>query len=119
MGENFDRARADAKKRLASSSKVRKHTAFIGPIPLDWLTQASKLPGKTLAIAIALSWRRHLEKSPTIRLTASLAARFGVSSRNGRYHALEYLEAAGLVTVERFKHQAPLVKIVLPGESEA
>jgi hypothetical protein len=84
-----------------------------GPIPMAWLEKAANLPGKgPLAVALAIrfeSGRRG--NAPSVRLTNSLAARFGVS-RKAKYAALLALEGAGLIKVDRSPKRTPTVSII-------
>lgn len=82
-----------------------------GPIPLRWLEAAARLPGKSLHTGIAL-WSSALQtKSETIPLSNVAGCRFGLE-RNAKYRALEWLEGAGLISVERGPGKTPLVTIL-------
>ena len=81
-----------------------------GPIPLDWLTSAARLPGKSLHVGIALWFMRGLQKSRVVSLSNVMSARFGLD-RNAKYRGLGWLEGAGLVTVERKLGRAPIITI--------
>ena len=79
-----------------------------GPVPLDWLTTAAKLPGRSLHVGVALWFWASLGNSRAVLLTNTAADLFGVD-RNGKYRALDWLEHARLVTVERKVGRAPMV----------
>jgi hypothetical protein len=83
-----------------------------GPIPWDWLTQAARLPGKTLHVALEL-WRESgcRRGSRTVPLSSSKLKSLGVS-RDTSYAALARLETAKLVSVERRRGRAPQVTIL-------
>jgi hypothetical protein len=82
-----------------------------GPIPLDWLSAAACLPGKSLHVGIALWFMGGLHKSRVVPLSNMAGLRFGLD-RNAKYRALEWLEQASLVSVERKLGRAPVVTIL-------
>lgn len=83
-----------------------------GPIPLPWLVEAARLPGKyPLAVALAVWFRAGMMKqNEAIPLNPATLARFGVNRLAG-YRGMTALEAAGLISVERHQGRAPLVTI--------
>jgi hypothetical protein len=81
-----------------------------GPIPLDWLSAAARLPGKSLHVGIALWFMGGLLKSRIVTLSNITSLRFGLN-RNAKYRALAWLEEAGLIAVERKLGRAPIVTI--------
>lgn len=90
-----------------------------GPIPLNWLCRASRLPGKTLAVALALWFKAGMSKdgNPKVKLTGKLRRRFGVG-RKAASGALDRLETEGLVSVDRHTGRSPRVTLLEPPESE-
>jgi hypothetical protein len=82
-----------------------------GPVPLPWLEQAAKLPGKSLHVGIAVWYASGLTRSRRISLSNIAGLRFGLD-RNAKYRALGWLEGAGLVAVERKLGRAPVVTIL-------
>ena len=84
-----------------------------GPIPLDWLGCAAKLPGKSLHAGVALWYVAGLTRSPSVSLSNLSGGKFGLD-RNAKYRALAWLESAGLVQVERKLGRAPVVTILVP-----
>lgn len=96
----------------ARSTQSRKYLR--GPVPLEWLSAASRLPGKSLHVAIALWFMGGLQKSRVISLSNIASLRFGLD-RNAKYRGLAWLEEAGLVTVQRKLGQAPVVTILDSG----
>jgi hypothetical protein len=83
-----------------------------GPIPLPWLTAASKLAGKgPLAVALAVWFEAGRRKSQEVRLTTAILQRFNVN-RKAKYRALRSLEKAGLVRVRRERRKNPVVTIL-------
>jgi hypothetical protein len=79
-------------------------------VPLAWLSRASRLPGKALAVALAIWYVAGLERSGTVRLTTSTLREFNVG-RKAAYRGLAALERAGLVQVERKRGRCPGVTI--------
>ena len=88
----------------------------MGPIPLAWLGPATRLPGKALAVGLAIWYLRGLKKLETVMLTGPILNQFGVD-RHAKYRALVALEKAGLVRVERQKGKNPTVEILMAAES--
>lgn len=81
-----------------------------GPLPLDWMQQAARLPGKTLQVSLALWYLSGLHKSSTVKLASKHLNAMGVS-RDAKYEALARLQAAGLVSVDQKPGQAPIVTL--------
>jgi hypothetical protein len=88
-----------------------------GPVPLPWLMTASKLPGKALAVGIALRFRQGLTGAPTIALPSTLLSRFGVD-RHAKRRALDALEQNGLIAVDRQPGKNPVVTILKGPDEE-
>jgi hypothetical protein len=80
------------------------------PIPLAWLSLAASLPGKALAVALAVWFEAGCAKSRTVILGHAAASRFSVGLR-ATARGLRSLEAAGLVLVERRAGRSPRVTI--------
>ena len=81
-----------------------------GPIPGPWLSVAAALPGKSLHVAMALWFAAGLTKRRKVKLTRQFLERFSVKPDAGR-RALQKLETASLVTVERGPGRCPTVTI--------
>jgi hypothetical protein len=89
-----------------------------GPIPLDWLSCASKLPGKAaLSVALAIWFEIGRRRSHEIKLTTAICNRFGVN-RKAKYRGLLLLEDAGLIAVVREARKNPLVMVLLQSKAE-
>ena len=82
-----------------------------GPIPLVWLSQAAKLPGKTLNVAIALWWLHGMARDRPFKLTRKALKALNVE-RDAASAGLTRLEQAGLIQVERKPGQRPTVSIL-------
>jgi len=83
-----------------------------GPIPLDWLTEASLLPGKCLNVAMAIQWLAGMSGARPVKLTKRAEASFNVSSDTSR-ECLNRLEAAGLIQLNRSPGKRPLIEVVV------
>lgn len=81
-----------------------------GPIPLNWLCAAAQLPGKSLQVAIAVWFLAGLHRSGVVSLSNQISYRFGLD-RNSKYRGLVWLEAQGLISVERKIGRAPVITI--------
>ena len=88
----------------------------MGPIPLAWLGPAAHLPGKALAVGLAIWYQRGLRKCESVTLTGPILNQFGVD-RHAKYRALAALEKAGLVRVKRQLGKNPRVEILMATES--
>jgi hypothetical protein len=84
-----------------------------GPIPLDWLSRASSLPGRSLHVGIAIWFMAGLKKTRSVPVSNITGLQFGLD-RNAKYRALEWLEDANLVSVVRQAGRAPIVTILEP-----
>ena len=81
-----------------------------GPIPLKWLVRAARLPGRALHVGNAVWYLAGLTRSGTVKLSNSVLELFGVD-RYAKARALEALEQAGLVSVQRQCGKHPTVTI--------
>ena len=91
-----------------------------GPIPMDWLNAAAKLPGKTLNVGIAIWWLAGMSKDTAFKLRRRALDQLGVS-RDASSDALKRLEEQGLIRVQRAPGKGPTVKIlpVVSGATKA
>ena len=99
---------------LASSGKSktrRKKEHFIYRVPVNWAAAATKLHGKCLAVGLALWFKFGVEKKRQVKVTRTLLQKFGVN-RHAGWRAINQLEAAGLVTVDRGRGRSSLVTII-------
>jgi hypothetical protein len=98
----------------------RPRREFIrGPLPVSWIAAAAKLHRQALAVAMAVWFRKGIERAKQFPLYPSALARFGVNRWSG-YRALAAMEAAGLVRVERHRGRSPLVTVLdLPDPTPA
>jgi hypothetical protein len=124
MSDDFD----IAEFRIGNSRPPRTHKApkfqksrrpdrgpvkpFIKATPLEWEAAAARLPGKALHVARALRYISGLQKANNgIKMQSKVLSLFGVSHK-AYNRCLKLLETAGLVIVERFPGQTPVVSIL-------
>ena len=85
------------------SKRVKINGMFLkGPIPLDQIAKASRLPGQALSVLLAIHHRVALTGNETVTLPKRLLDQLGVS-RDSKARSLRLLEMASLVVVERHK----------------
>ena len=82
-----------------------------GPIPLEWLTKAANLPGKSLHVAVALRFWAGVKKIRSIKLSNRSLKDLGIT-RYSKKRALKNLELAGLIIVKSHTGRAPTVTIL-------
>jgi len=70
------------------------------PVPLGWLRAAAKQPGKAMSVGMYIWYLAGLTKRNRFALPTSKLKLFGVD-RSAQYRALNALESAGLILVER------------------
>ena len=86
-----------------------------GPIPMAWLSEAARLPGKTLVVAIAIWHVAFLKNSPTVKVTSKALETLGVA-QTAKLNGLNALERAGLVAIAR-RSGASHVVTLLPAST--
>jgi len=91
----------------------KKDLFLRGPIPLDWLSVAAHLPGKTINLALAVWWRYGMSKSRPFKLSQTALRQFNVE-RDAERAGLARLEQEGLIKVDRKPGQRPYIEILLP-----
>jgi hypothetical protein len=69
-------------------------------------------------VAVLLHYAAGVTRRSTVTVSSKLLAEFGID-RHSSYRALQALEAAGLVGVQRRKGKKPLVTIIPLGPSPA
>ena len=83
-----------------------------GPIPLPWLSEAAKLTGKAINLALAIQWLVGMSGGKPVKITAKALELFAIS-KDAYRDGLKRLESAGLVKVERYTGARPLVSIII------
>jgi hypothetical protein len=84
---------------------------YVRTIPLAWVQEAARLPGKALHVGILLWFLAGVSKSCTVQLTRASMRRFGLPPETGR-RGLIILEQAKLVAVERQGKKSPRVTLL-------
>ena len=105
---------SEATKQRWQEKMKRKGGRFVkGPIPQPWLASAAALPGKALAVGIAIWYRSGIEKSKeSIKICPTALEQFNLKARTGR-RGLAELEKAGLVSVVRHRGRCPRVTLLV------
>lgn len=80
-------------------------------LPLDFLARAAALPGKALAVAVAVCALAHATRSSTVVLGGWARRRFALSA-DAALDGLTRLEAAGLVRARRGRGRPAEVTIL-------
>ena len=79
--------------------RQRRAARFLkGPIKLDLLHRAAQLPGKALAVFLAVRHRADLRATAKVTLPTNYLALWGVG-RDAKRRALAALEGAGLIRI--------------------
>lgn len=78
---------------------------------MHFLSRAAQLPGKTLAVAVALASLSALTNSPRVTLGSWALKRFSVS-RDAAFDALTRLSNAGLIRADRKRGRQPVVVLL-------
>ena len=94
-----------------AAAQPDRRSALHGPIPLDWLSVAARLPGKSLHVGIALWFTQGLQGDFLVSLPNTAGLPFGFD-RNAKYRALTWLEDAKLIAVERKLGRSPKIAIL-------
>lgn len=110
-GADVSTAPGSGPRSLNSLLLADRRQYLEGPIPLDWLSAAARLPGKSLHVGMAIWFIGGLRKSRVVLLSNIISLRFGLD-RNAKYRALTWLEAAGLIAVERKLGRVPKITIL-------
>ena len=87
-----------------------------GPIPLTALQNAARLPGKTLALYLAIRHRADLEHSTAVSLPTAYLAVWGIS-KDAKRRAIIALEQAGLIQIAA-RRPGHSVKIAIVAERQ-
>ena len=106
MSIDIDSVRAPygaAEPNLNRSKRCRRVRGLFlrGPVPMVWLRAAMRLPGDTLAVGVELWHVAGLRGSMTFNISVTrLCRETGTSDKTAR-RAVQELERAGLVSVQR------------------
>jgi hypothetical protein len=107
----IDTAAVEVQTDFLRQSKVRRTERFLkGPIPLRDISVAANLPGRCLALFLAIHHQIALTGKPIVTLPASLLRELGIS-RSTKARCLSALEQAKLVDVVRSKGKAARIQL--------
>ena len=107
-------AQHDLQKLKSKRPPRPKGKRFLrGPVPLAWLVQAVGSRGRSLTMGLLLWHWAGMERRHTIRVRYGDLKLFKMN-RFAAYRALEALESASLISVERKPGCSPLVTILDP-----
>lgn len=87
-----------------------------GPISVELLSKITILPGKSLHLMIVIWILDTIHNGETFKLSMALLRKLNVG-RNAAYRALECLENAGIITVDRLSGRLPLVTLIMRGDT--
>jgi DNA-binding MarR family transcriptional regulator len=97
---------------LLKRTKTRRRERFLkGPIPFKDIAEAARLPGRALALYLAVHHQMALTGRPIVTLPATLLRELGIS-RSTKGRCLYALEQAGLVNVARSKGKAARIELI-------
>ena len=100
------------------TSCVRSTERFLqlSQAPLDWFEKAARLPGKALAVGLAIWALAIAMKTKTIMVAPSSVKEFGVDAA-AKSRALSALAKADLISMESRKGRFPIVTLVVSDET--
>jgi hypothetical protein len=102
----------EVQTNLVRQSSIRRLERFLkGPIPLKDIAAAARLPGKALALYLAVHHRTALTGNPSVTLPAALLTDLGIS-RGAKARGLRALEQAGLITAAQSKGRTARIQLV-------
>ena len=79
----------------------KPYKSFIkGPIPLEWVQAAARLPGRSLQVGLVLWYLAGVRRSKQGPISYTVAHHFGLS-RHTVYRGLAQLKEANLIAVSR------------------
>jgi len=84
---------------------------YVRTIPLSWAMKATSLKGKSAAVGMVLWYHMGVTKNRTVTLSNEKLKPWGIHRLAAR-RALEWLQEAGLVGVERSGNKSPRVTIL-------
>lgn len=82
-----------------------------GPVPLVWLQNAMRLPGKAVHVGLVLWYYSGLKRTKTLSINLSRLGEFGLT-RASATRGLKALQRTGLVLVDSHAGRKPIVTIL-------
>jgi len=83
-----------------------------GPIPLDWLIAAGRLPGRSLHVGMVVWFQAGRQRKGEVGFSARLPSELFGMDRSTATRALRDLESAGLVKITWAPGRAPRVRLL-------
>jgi hypothetical protein len=103
--------------RLKAARKQRRRQEYVGgTFRLSWLAKANRAHVHGLALALLIKRQIDLEGEEPVTLSEETYDHLGVS-RQSRYRALQGLEDAGMVRVERGHGRLPRIWLLEPPDN--
>ena len=97
----FEAAEQEIETQWSKARRVASQAHFLkGPIPLEDIAVAAKLPGQALSTFLAIHHRAALTGCRSVTVPKGLLERLGIS-RDAKGRALHALAEASLIAVER------------------
>ena len=121
MADPFDPARLPAASLPAPRTPPRPRPGekFLkGPVPWGWVEAAVGLPGRALAVGLAVWMEAGCRNRRAVAVSLSRLARLGMTEKAAR-RAVQALERAGLVTVDRAPGRGLVVTLAHPPTTPA
>ena len=82
-----------------------------GPIPWDWITEAAKLGGSPLKVAVGLWFYAGMKSNRSIKFSNVILPELDLS-RSAKYRGLKKLEDRGLVSLQQASGCSPVVTLL-------
>ena len=104
----------EATARLKANRRHKRASLFVmGPMPFPWLTAAARCHPRGVEVLLVIRMLSDIQGTAEVALSNGLLAEMGVT-RETKRRALEALEDAGLVRVNRSPGRLPWVALVPP-----
>jgi hypothetical protein len=100
--------KTEASRRLTAS---RAEHYLHGPIRMNDIQAAAKLPGSCLAVLLAIHFRRAVTRQKAVTLPSGLLSNFGIDAA-AKMRALRHLESATLIQVTRTPGKTAVVELM-------
>ena len=105
-------AEVEVETRWTQAGRKRFHSRFLkGPISLEQLQKAARLPGRALHLYLAVRHRCDLRQSKTVTLPSAYLGTWGLD-KDSKRRALTELELVGLITVGRRRGRTVVVTLL-------
>ncbi len=112
MNTRFTSTNKDQSTNLKSCRQ--SGISLTGPIPQSWIRIAAHLPGKSLHLGLVIWCAASMNRNRSVSISNVDALGFGLE-RNAKYRALDWLEQAGLIAVQRKLGCSPVVTLLAVG----